>query len=165
LHPETPEQGRTLDDLFAGRGVDIPQMLMHLKRTAHDLGLPFGERTTTFNSRRAQELGKWAQDQGRAEAFHKEMFRTYFSQGRNIADIRVLKAVASACGLDSDEAEAVLHQGRYQEAVDQDWQRSRQMGITAVPSFHMQGRVLVGAQTFAVLENWVIENSVASKPT
>ena len=60
LHPETPEAGLTLEELFAGRPVDIKQVLAHLNRTAKDLGLPFGKRERTYNSRLAQELGKLA---------------------------------------------------------------------------------------------------------
>ncbi|MBI5064136.1 MAG: DsbA family protein, partial [Desulfatitalea sp.] len=81
LHPETPEEGRTLDDLFAGRGVDIPAVLARLKSTAAGLGLPFTERSMTYNSRRAQELGKWAEESGQGEAFHRRAFEAYFAHG------------------------------------------------------------------------------------
>ncbi|MBW2198972.1 MAG: hypothetical protein JRF58_14270, partial [Deltaproteobacteria bacterium] len=44
LHPDTPEQGRTLEELFAGRNIDIDQMMDHLKQVASKLGLPLKER-------------------------------------------------------------------------------------------------------------------------
>ncbi|MGD8706085.1 MAG: DsbA family oxidoreductase, partial [Syntrophobacterales bacterium] len=53
LHPNTPEEGLTLDELFSGRGIDIPALLEHLRRVADECGLPFGMREKTFNSRRA----------------------------------------------------------------------------------------------------------------
>jgi hypothetical protein len=59
LHPETPEEGLLLEDLFAGRAIDIPQMIRRMKAVALEEGLPFGDRKKTFNSRRAQELAKW----------------------------------------------------------------------------------------------------------
>jgi len=152
LHPETPEKGRTLEDLFAGRGLEIPPMIARLKRTADDLGLPFGTRTMTYNSRRAQELGKWAESQGRGEAFHKNVFQAYFAQGRNIARMEVLKDLAAGVGLKPEQAEQVLTQGRYAEAVDRDWERSHRMGITAVPTFVCDGRGLVGAQSYEALK-------------
>lgn len=155
MHPETPEQGLTLEELFAGRGMDIPQMLAHLKRTAAQLGLPFGTRTRTFNSRRAQELGKWAEDEGRGDAFHREAFQAYFAQGRNIAQDEVLKKMAAAVGLDGDRALAVLQEGRYKEAVDRDWQRARELGVNAVPTFQMHDQLLVGAQSVATLDRFV----------
>ena len=155
LHPETPQEGRSLEDLFAGRGLDIPQMITRLKRTADDLGLPFGTRTRTYNSRRAQELGKWAETQGSGEVFHKSVFQAYFARGRNIARMAVLKELAAGVGLNPDQAEQALNQGRYADDVDRDWERSRRMGITAVPTFVCNGRGLVGAQPYEALKELV----------
>ena len=161
LHPETPEEGRTLEDLFAGRGVDVPAMLAHLRQTANQLGLPFGDRRMTFNSRRAQELGKWAETQGQGDAFHNAIFRAYFEKGQNIAQMEVLKSIAANLGLNSVTCENVLIQDYYKDAVDRDWQRARRMGITAVPTFHTTGRLLVGAQSYAELEKWVLDHGLA----
>jgi predicted DsbA family dithiol-disulfide isomerase len=155
LHPETPDTGRSLEDLFAGRGLDIPRMLAHLQRTADDLDLPFGPRTMTYNSRRAQELSKWAEDQGHGQAFHQSVFQAYFAHGRNIAQTTVLRDLAASAGLDPEQAEQVLAQGRYADAVDRDWEHSRRMGITAVPTFVCKGRGLVGAQSYEALTELV----------
>jgi predicted DsbA family dithiol-disulfide isomerase len=155
LHPETPEEGRSLEDLFAGRGLDIARMLAQLKATADSLGLPFGTRTMTYNSRKAQELGKWAEAQGYGEAFHISVFHAYFAQGSNIAEPAVLKDLAALIGLDPGQAEQVLSKGLFAAAVDRDWERSRQMGISAVPTFVCDGRGLVGAQPYEALRELV----------
>ena len=84
LHPETPAEGLTLEELFAGRPVDIKQVLAHLNRTAKDLGLPFGKRERTYNSRLAQELAKLAEKQGCGQQFHMAAFRAYFADGLNL---------------------------------------------------------------------------------
>ena len=47
LHQDTPEEGKTLEELFKGRGFDIDQMMAHLKQVACGLGLPFGDRKMT----------------------------------------------------------------------------------------------------------------------
>jgi predicted DsbA family dithiol-disulfide isomerase len=159
LHPETPEEGRTLVELFAGRPVDVPAMLAHLRQTANNLGLPFGDRRLTFNSRRAQELGKWAESKGRGEAFHRAAFRAYFADGLNIAQIAVLKKIVHSIGLPSQEVETVIAGGDYGQAVDHDWRRSRSMGITAVPTFYLAGQMLVGAQPYAALAEMVRQAS------
>ena len=159
LHPETPLEGRTLEELFAGRGFDIPAMLARLKATADELELPFGERSMTYNSRRAQEMGKWAEDMGRGEPFHLAVFRAYFARGRNIARPDVLKAVAEAAGLDGAEALRVLESGKYTLAVDEDWHRSRQLNVTAVPTFRIDGRMLTGAQRCEVLKEFIVHGS------
>jgi predicted DsbA family dithiol-disulfide isomerase len=155
LHPETPQEGQRLEDLFAGRPINIPEMLTHLKRTADQLGLPFGDRRMTFNSRRAQEVGKWAEECGRGGAFHTAAFKAYFAEGLNLADIPVLMDIARSVDLDPDQVPAILNDQRFKAAVDQDWQRSRAMGITAVPTFVMNARHLVGAQSDQELARFV----------
>ena len=156
LHPETPEEGRSLEELFAGRGVDIPAVLARLKSTAAGLGLPFTARSMTYNSRRAQELGKWAEAEGRGDAFHLLAFEAYFAHGRNIGQLDVLMDLAASAGLDPQEARMVMAQGRYQAAVDADWQRSREWGITAVPTFQIQDRRLVGAHPYEAIRDLAI---------
>ena len=155
LHPETPPQGNTLERLFAGRGMDIPAMLERLKNVAAEEGLAWGMRTMTFNSRRAQELGKWAEEQGKGEAFHLAMFKAYFAEGKNIYDLAVLAREAAKVGLEPDEALEVVESGRYAPAVDADWAYSRKVGISAAPSFLAGGRLLVGAQPYPQLKNLV----------
>ena len=150
LHPETPEEGRTLEELFAGRDIDIPSMMDHLKRVAADFGLPFGMRSRTYNSRRAQELGKWAESLNKGEEFHMAIFKAYFADGLNIAKIPVLVEIAESVGLKG--AEEVLSKGECKEAVDSDWKYSRSCQITAVPTFVAKGRMVVGAQPYNVLE-------------
>lgn len=158
LHPETPEEGRTLEELFAGRDTDIPSMLDHLGKVAAECGLPFGMRSRTYNSRRAQELGKWAESLGRGEGFHLAVFKAYFADGLNIAKIPVLVDLAESVGLMG--AEEVLAKGTFNGAVDQDWSYSRACGITAVPTFLSNGRVVVGAQPYHVLEQWLINEQI-----
>jgi len=158
LHPDTPEEGQSLDDLFAGRPVNIADMLAHLKKTADQLGLPFGDRRMTFNSRRAQELGKWAEQSGFGEAFHKATFEAYFAEGQNIARMSVLLGIVFMIGGNPEEARTALAEGRFKAAVDQDWQRSRSMDITAVPTFVHNGRRLVGAQSYRDLARFISQD-------
>ena len=70
-------------------------MLDHMKQVAKEQGLPFGDRKMTFNSRLAQELGKWAEQMEKGDAFHDAVFRAYFADGRNIADANVLADIAT----------------------------------------------------------------------
>jgi predicted DsbA family dithiol-disulfide isomerase len=151
LHPETPEEGRTLEALFAGRPIDVPAMLANLRQTAAQLKLPFGNRHMTFNSRRAQELGKWAEKQGHGWAFHQAVFRAYFVDGLNIARRSVLMKIVAGIGLSGENALDVLAAGEFRQDVDDDWQRSRAMGVTAVPTFCMNDQHLVGAQPYTAL--------------
>jgi predicted DsbA family dithiol-disulfide isomerase len=127
----------------------------HLRRVAAELGLPWGMRMRTYNSRRAQELGKWAEALGQGDEFHLAVFQAYFAAGKNIADIAVLKEIAGTLGLDGRMAEQALAERTFTAAVDRDWEYSRTCGITAVPTFMVDGRKVVGAQPYQALQDLV----------
>ena len=156
LHPDTPEDGLTLEELFAGRNLDIEQMMQRLRKVALDLSLPWGERQKTYNSRLAQELSKWAESQGNGEQFHEAIFRAYFVEGVNIGKPNELVRLAGSIGLPRDQAQAVLDNRRFKQAVDADWKRSQALGVTAVPTFTVNKAMLVGAQAFEALERFLI---------
>lgn len=137
--------------MFAGRRIDIPEMLKRLEQTARGLGLPFGERRMSFNSRRAQEAAKWAESKGKADSFHNAVFRAYFVDGKNLHEIETLAAAAEFVGLKAGDLPEVLRSKAFKSAVDQDWLRSHQLGITAVPTFRLNGETLVGAQPYEQL--------------
>ena len=152
LHPDTPEEGLALEKLFAGRSIDLGEVMARLKKVAEEEGLPFGERHMAYNSRLAQELGKWAESQGTGEAFHNAVFRAYFVEGRNICKIEELIDVARSVDLSGEEARKTLEARGFKEAVDSDWSRARSMGVTAVPTFLLAQRFVVVAQPYEVLE-------------
>jgi predicted DsbA family dithiol-disulfide isomerase len=144
LHPEIPDEGMDLEELFAGRRFDIDAMMGRLKEVATALGLPLRERRRTFNSRRAQELAKWAEHLGRGDAFRAGVFRAYFAEGRNIARMDELASVAQAAGLPLGQAREVIEQGAFGPEVDTDWARCRELSIRAVPTFRARGRTSSG---------------------
>jgi predicted DsbA family dithiol-disulfide isomerase len=51
----------------------------------------------------------------------------------------------------------------HKTAVDTDWKRSHQLGITAVPTFVLNQKGLVGAQPYEVLEQFLEENKIKRK--
>jgi predicted DsbA family dithiol-disulfide isomerase len=155
LHPDTPAEGRKLTDLFAGRNVDLPAMHAQMKARMTAEGLPYGARTMTYNSRLAQELGKWADTQPGGDAIHDALFRAYFVEGRDISQPAVLLDIAERVGLSVDAARDVLERRTFRDALDADWALSREYGITGVPTF-VAGRFgVVGAQPYETLEQLV----------
>lgn len=155
LHPETPQEGQSLAELFAGRNIDLAAAMDRLRRVAGECGLPFGERSRTYNSRRAQELGKWVESLGCGDAYHEAIFRAYFVDGQNIAEMAVLSEIIRSLGLDELTAQKVLREGIHKEAVDRDWSHSRAKEITAAPTLLANGSRLVGAHPYAAMQQWV----------
>ncbi len=160
LHPDTPQEGRFLKDLFGASPEKMAEMLEHLRQTAEALDLPFATRTMTYNSRLAQELGLWAEEKGKGDAFHSAAFDAYFAKGLNLADHQVLFDLVQGVGLSADEARVVLADHSYAEKVDRDWDDARLKGITAVPTFIMGQYKLVGAQSYENLVKLVQVNGL-----
>ena len=153
LHPDTPQEGRSLEDLFPGR--DLTPMKERMKGLMAEAGLAYGDRSHTFNSRLAQELGKWADTQAGGGAIHDLLYRAYFVEGVNIGDIDALVGIAERVDLDADEARKVLSDRTFETEVDEDWRRSREIGVTGVPTFYSHGLAVVGCQPYETLEKFV----------
>ena len=163
LHPDTPDEGLSLEQLFAGRSFDIEAAQARLTGLMAEEGLPFGQRMMTYNSRLAQELAKWAETQDGGAAIHDAMYRAYFVDGLNIALIENLMAVVQQLGLAEDKAREVLVSRRFRAAVDADWQRCRNLGITAVPTFVVGNDAVVGAQPYEALESLVAKGGATKR--
>ena len=155
LHPDIPEEGLSLDAVYAAKNIDVAQAKARLQKVAQELGLPWGERHKTYNSRLAQELGKWAEAKGKGDAFHDAVFRAYFVAGINIGKVEELVKLADTLGLPVEEARDALQTRAFREAVDADWALSHKMDITAVPTFVFDQRAVVGAQPYEILERLI----------
>ena len=141
---------------YAQRGLDPEAMYQRMKGLMDAEGLPYGKRTHSYNSRLAQELGKWADTQpGGGGAYHDAAYRAYFVDCRNIGDPEVLLDIVEKVGLDPVGAKQVLEERRFKDAVDADWAKSHQYGVTGVPTFVAARYGVVGAQPYEVLEQLV----------
>ena len=140
--------------MFAGRERDLAAMHQRMATLMRAEGLPYGDRSYTYNSRLAQELGKWADARG-VDAIHDVLYQAYFVDNRNLSNIDELVRLAGMVELPPDDAREVLETRRFKEAVDADWVKSQRYGVTAVPTFVVGQRVVVGAQPYAVLEQLV----------
>jgi len=156
LHPDTPDSGLSLEDLFQGRGADIEAMKQRMSALMTEENLAYGNRSHTYNSRLAQELAKWGESfpEG-GEALHLKLFEAYFAEGRNLAEPMVLLDVVEAAGLSREAADEVIRKRSFRDAVDADWKRAHELGVTGVPTFVSGNRGLVGAQPYEALEQLI----------
>jgi len=134
-----------------------------MKLAAHEAGLPFSDRAKTFNSRLAQELGKWAEHNDKGDPFHLAVFKAYFADGINIAKIQALVSIAASVGLPVEESKSVIVKRSFKADVDEDWSLSQKKGITAVPTFVMNRERLIGAQPYETLERFMEKKGVKKR--
>jgi predicted DsbA family dithiol-disulfide isomerase len=161
LHPDTPVEGRTLREMF-GPDKDIDAMNANMKSLMMEEGLPYGARSNTYNSRLAQELGTWADTKEGGEAIHEKIYQAYFVDSKNIGDINLLIELSESVGLDGAEALEVLKERTFKAAVDDDWEKARNMGVSGVPTYVAGGASVVGAQPYEALEQ-LMEHAGALK--
>jgi predicted DsbA family dithiol-disulfide isomerase len=83
----------------------------------------------------------------------KALYRAHFETLEDIGDIDTLVRLGSENGMDATELRNVLETRRYREAVDEAIEWAQQIGVTAVPTFILDGRQgIVGAQEQAAFE-------------
>ena len=152
LHPDTPIEGRSLQELFGGGPEAISEKQERMAGLMAD-----DEQIRTIleilqNSLLAQELGKWADTQPGGEAIHDILYKAYFVEALNVSDHDVLLNAAEQAGLSREAALDVITNRTFKDAVDADWMKSRQYGVTGVPTFVAGGAGAVGCQPYEVLE-------------
>ena len=145
---------------YAQRGLDPDKMYQDMKERMDAEGLAYGKRTHSYNSRLAQELGKWSETVEGGEKLESQFYKAYFVDAKNIGKTDILLECVEAAGLYTEDAKFVIDNRTFKKAVDDDWAKSRQYGITGVPTYVAGGYGVVGAQPYEVLEKLVQEAGV-----
>jgi len=149
IHPETPPEGMPLIKMFPRADVDA--MTARLNSMGAPFGLTFLKIVTISNSRLSLEAGEFAKEQGRFEQFHHSVFQAYFSQGKDIGNIEVLKKIGKDAGLDADALGKSLKTGKYRRVLEEAKGEAARLGITAAPTFIFNEKDrIVGAQSLDV---------------
>jgi predicted DsbA family dithiol-disulfide isomerase len=117
------------------------EMDARMTRTAAADGLEFHlEGTLTGNTFDAHQLVHFARAHGLQDAVVERFYRAYFSEQRSLFAADLLVDLAAEAGLDREVAAATLHGNRYAEAVNEDIEIARQLGVTGVPFFVVDDR-------------------------
>ncbi len=153
-----------LEKLLSASAEDVRRIVAGLRKTAHSVGLEFGDRTKTYNSRLAQELGLWAESKNLGHPFHMQVFKAYFVHGKNIAQTDVLLELVRAAGLPESEALEVIKKRKFKDEVDRDWAFARENNIVAAPTFIANKKRLVGAQSYEKLVE-LVSAEIQMKPS
>ncbi|KPF62422.1 hypothetical protein IP69_20805 [Bosea sp. AAP35] len=152
LNPDMPTEGmdRTayLDAKFgAGKRKEIE---IRLSEAALESGITFNWAgvTKSVNTRMAHMLVAAASTVQRGGDMKAALFKAYWQDGRDIGDIETLVAIAVEQGFDEQAARDELANGELRETVIGLEDHARQVGVTGVPFFIIDGKLAVsGAQT------------------
>jgi predicted DsbA family dithiol-disulfide isomerase len=151
LHPEYPPEGIPREQLHARYGSSFHDRLK--ERFAAE-GLAYDPPPEVVpNTMRALRVTELARERGLHGAVHDRLMDAYWAEGRNIGDPQELRSLAMEGGLDGAEVDDVLAGDAYRDRVSALTQQAVSIGITGVPGFLLERRLLVlGAQPREVFE-------------
>ncbi|MCG3114598.1 MAG: DsbA family protein [Candidatus Manganitrophus sp. SA1] len=85
-------------------------------------------------SRKALEAAAHARAEGSFDPMHRAIFRAFFEEGRDIAQMEVLLEIAASAGLDAESLRHALETNRHTKAVLEEEHLAQELGISAVPT-------------------------------
>jgi predicted DsbA family dithiol-disulfide isomerase len=152
LNPNMPAGGvdrRTyLETKFGGQEGAVKAYLpvaQHAEKAG--LKINFEGIQVTPNTLDAHRLIHWAGLEGKQTAMVAALFRAYFVDGRNIGHHETLADIAGEVGLDREMIACLLASDADLEDIKSRDAHSREMGVSAVPTFIVDNRhVVPGAQ-------------------
>jgi predicted DsbA family dithiol-disulfide isomerase len=152
------EPGKTVDQYLAERkGVTVAyarQMNEQVTRMAAEAGLEYHlDKAVVANSFDAHRFSHLAAQHGLGNEAEELIFRSYFKEGKNIADIDILVQLGTEIGLDAAEVKQALETNAYAQAVQQDIEEANALGVRGVPFFVLDRKYAVsGAQAVDVFK-------------
>lgn len=127
--------------------VDREAMFTGLNQSGRPYNISFNRIEHLYNSHSALEVSELARDKGVYEEVHDNLFKAYFLAGKNIGDPEVLYEITGGAGLEKDEVDAALREGRYKERLANAMNEGREQRVSAVPTFvFSDNQTLTGAQ-------------------
>jgi predicted DsbA family dithiol-disulfide isomerase len=119
-------------------------------------------------SRKAHEAAEFAREAGMLDAMNGALFKAFFEEGRDLADMEVLLDIGASVGLDRDGLREALASGRYTDGVLQDERMAHQIGVSGVPALIVtagqQAYLVSGAQPYEAVKD-VIARAVSDRDT
>lgn len=159
IHPETPKEGMKTAKYFPN--YDMKAMKNHIENFGKDVGIKLNG-DVLANSKLSLAANEFAKEKGKFNEFHEAIFKANFDDGENIGDINVLLAIAEGVGLNKKELSQYLRNQENLNAIDESSAQAKKLGITGVPSFIINNKMVVGAQSSEVLKEF-IENEINSE--
>ncbi len=148
LNPNMPTEGMDrreyLERKFGGQQAAM-QVYGQIAAAAEAAGLDinFEKMTRTPNTINAHRVIYWAGVEGVQNEFVATIFNGFFKEGWDISDIQVLVDAAVLVGMDGDMVKRLLKSDAELVETRASDAHSREMGITGVPTFLVDGQYVV----------------------
>mgnify|MGYP005839594029 CR=1 FL=1 len=152
LAPELPVEGMARDDYLAAKFGASEQAAAIFDRIAEEgrsegIAFRFDRIARAPNTLDSHRLIRWAGTADCQDAVVEDLFRAYFTDGRDISDHDVLSGIAARNGMDGPLVARLLAEDRDRDLVSDEVSTARRLGISGVPTFIFDSALAVsGAQ-------------------
>jgi predicted DsbA family dithiol-disulfide isomerase len=144
-------------------GKDLPEYVKRarangseerLASIAKSYDMDFQSTKRIYSTRLAHEATEYAREQGKANEFHKALFRKVYAEGQDPSSWEVLRSTAQEVGLNAYEMQQLVESNQYTDLVEEQVRWAQQVGVTGVPTYVINDRyAVVGAQPYEVFKN------------
>lgn len=153
LDPDTKTQtGKDVYSYLAERKGQSVEWSRQAHKQVTDMaaraGLQYNfDKAVVANSFDAHRVVQFAKTYGKGDAMEEQLFKGYFTEGKNIADHKVLAEMAAEIGIQEQAVMDVLNSDAYSAEVRGDVETAARIGINGVPFFVINNKYGVsGAQ-------------------
>ncbi len=146
---ETSGRRRMLMSKYRRSAAEVLEMDAKMEALAAAEGLEYHltDANLTGNTFDAHQLVHLAATHDLQEAMLERLYRAYFTEQRSLFDRESLGGLAGEAGVDTSEARQALEAGTFADAVANDLNDAKRLGVTGVPFFVVDNRYAVsGAQ-------------------
>ncbi|MBF0618594.1 MAG: thioredoxin domain-containing protein [Candidatus Omnitrophica bacterium] len=112
------------------------------------------------NARRAAAFAECASEQGKFWPMHDVLFKTQTSWGTLGSPDEYLTGLAASLGMDGKRLEFCLKNPLTEGHILRNMEEGKDIGISATPSFVVNGKMAVGGENFRKLLTEVVEGHV-----
>jgi predicted DsbA family dithiol-disulfide isomerase len=127
------------------------QLNSQVTQMAAQTGLTYNlDKSVVANSFNAHRFSHFAKKYGLGPEAEEQLFKAYFTDGKNIDDLETLIELGSKIGLDAAETKEILESSAFAVEVKQDIDEAKYLGIQGVPFFVLNNKYAIsGAQAVA----------------
>lgn len=98
-----------------------------------------------------------AQEQGKFWQYHDLLYENQSAANSGGFSDENLTSLAREAGLNVEKFQKSFQSGRYQEAVQSDFEEGQKRGVSGTPAFIVNGRALIGLQPMETFEQVIEE--------
>ncbi|MGI6678610.1 MAG: DsbA family oxidoreductase [Dehalobacterium sp.] len=147
LRPESPKEGVSLQSQFPN--FDVEKMKKSLNLAGKPYDIVFNRIDRISNTKLALAATEFAREEGKLWEFQDLVYQSYFGQGEDIGQIKIILSCAEKVGLDVPRLEEGLKEEKYVNILKESRKLGEKYLINGIPTFIFEnGKVIFGAEPY-----------------